>query len=81
MIEAVSCGGAVLVSELFRSDDKRKAVLFIPELISVCDSINIWDNSTDKPYRIFQKKPESIDYFDNPVWSKNAVIELTGISL
>ena len=59
----------------------EKAILFIPELISVCDSINIWDNSTDKPYRIFRKKPEHIDYFDNPIWSKDAVIELTEISL
>ena len=59
----------------------RKAIALIPELIPVCDSINIWDNSTDKPYRIFRKKPDSVDYFDNPVWNKRSVIELTGILL
>lgn len=59
----------------------RKAIALIPELIPVCDSINIWDNSTDKPYRIFRKKPDSVDYFDNPVWNKSSVSELTGILL
>ncbi len=54
----------------------NKALELIPELIQVCDSINIWDNSTDKPYRIFQKKPDQIKLFDNPVWSEEKIKEL-----
>ena len=56
----------------------EKAKVLIPELVSVCDSINIWDNSTEKPYRIYRKKPEATNYFDNPVWSKEQVEKLIG---
>ncbi len=59
----------------------KKATKLIPELITVCDSINIWDNSTNKPYRVFRKKPDAVNYFDNPIWDKSSVIELTGIQL
>ncbi len=66
-------------------DDKirsrfHKALAQIPELVSVCDSINIWDNSTDKPYRIFRKKPEKTDFFENPIWPVTDIEKLTGIS-
>lgn len=54
----------------------NKALGLIPELIKVCDSINIWDNSTDRPYRIFQKKLNQIKVFENPVWSKEKINNL-----
>ena len=54
----------------------NKALGLIPELIKVCDSINIWDNSTDRPYRIFQKKLNQIKVFENPVWSKTKINNL-----
>lgn len=53
-----------------------KALKLIPELVQICDSINIWDNSTDRPYRIFQKKLDQIRLFDNPVWSKEKIDKL-----
>ncbi|MCR5150451.1 MAG: hypothetical protein K6B52_04435 [Clostridiales bacterium] len=54
-----------------------KALSLIPELISVSDSINIWDNSTEKPYRIFRKKFENVLIFENPVWSGDKIEALT----
>ena len=54
----------------------NKALGLVPELIKVCDSINIWDNSTDRPYRIFQKKLNQVKVFENPVWSKEKVNNL-----
>lgn len=54
----------------------NKALGLIPELIKVCDSINIWDNSTDRPYRIFQKKLNQVKVFENPVWSKEQINNL-----
>lgn len=54
----------------------NKALGLLPELIKVCDSINIWDNSTDRPYRIFQKKLNQVKVFENPVWSKEQVNNL-----
>lgn len=54
----------------------NKALGLVPELIKVCDSINIWDNSTDRPYRIFQKKINQVKVFENPVWSKEKINNL-----
>lgn len=54
----------------------NKALELVPELIKVCDSINIWDNSTDRPYRIFQKKLNQVKVFENPVWSKEQINNL-----
>ncbi|MCR5782302.1 MAG: zeta toxin family protein [Clostridia bacterium] len=59
----------------------ERAKQLIPELVAVCDSINIWDNSTEQPCRIFRKKPDAIDYFENPVWSLSEVENLTGLIL
>ncbi len=49
----------------------------LPELIDVCDSINVWDNSTDRPYRIFQRKKDQITFYDNPVWTNQQIHDLT----
>lgn len=55
----------------------ERALCLIPELIDVCDSINIWDNSTETPYRLFRKKREICTFFKNPVWSKKDIHSLT----
>lgn len=57
-----------------------KALSLIPELVEVCDSLNIWDNSTEKPYRIFRKKKDKIDIFENPIWSNEDIKKLTKIT-
>ena len=49
----------------------------LPELIDVCDSINVWDNSTDRPYRIFQRKKDQITFYDNPIWTNQQIHDLT----
>lgn len=58
-----------------------KALSLIPELVEVCDSLNIWDNSTEKPYRIFRKKKDKIDIFENPIWSNEDIKKLTKITI
>lgn len=55
----------------------NRALELIPELIQVCDSINIWDNSTEKPYRIFRKKKSTVDYFNNPIWTIEKIKNIT----
>ena len=52
-------GGHGVPEEKIRSR-YAKALSLIPELVNVCDSLNVWDNSTEKPYRIFRKKKDCI---------------------
>lgn len=54
-----------------------KSLALLPEFVKVCDSVNIWDNSSDRAYRIFNKKINASTYFSNPVWSKEEVCKLT----
>lgn len=72
----VEDGGHAVPTEKIVARYKR-ALKLIPELIDVCDSINIWDNSTETPYRIFRKKKEKITFFENPVWDNNSIHSLT----
>lgn len=58
-----------------------KALSLIPELVEVCDSLNIWDNSTEKPYHIFRKKKDKIDIFENPIWTNEDIKKLTKITI
>lgn len=75
----VEDGGHPVPEDKIRSR-YTKALALVPELVTVCDSINIWDNSTKTPYRSFRKKPEQIDLFDNPVWSRADIEALTEIT-
>lgn len=59
----------------------KNALSLLPELVNICDSLNIWDNSTEIPYRIFRKKIDDIVYFTNPVWDKEKVEKLVGLAL
>lgn len=72
----VEDGGHGVPEEKIRSRYK-KALSLIPELIDVCDSLNIWDNSTETPYRIFRKKIDNIDIFKNPVWTIDEIKKMT----
>lgn len=80
VLSRVEDGGHSVPEEKIKARYSRAKQL-IPELVSVCDSINIWDNSTEQPYRIFRKKPDTADYFDNPVWSPADVENLTGVKI
>lgn len=55
----------------------NKSLALIPELVSVCDIINIWDNSEDSALRIFRKKKEQIDYFETKYWKVQDIKKLT----
>lgn len=57
----------------------EKALSLIPELVDVCDSLNIWDNSTETPYRIFRKKKDKFDIFKNPIWSNEEIEKLVNM--
>ena len=65
--------------EYINADEIKKAISLIPELVKVCDSLNIWDNSTETPYRIFRKKKDTIDIFKNPIWDEKDIKKLTDI--
>ena len=72
-------GGHGVPEEKIRSR-YAKALSLIPELVNVCDSLNVWDNSTEKPYRIFRKKKDCIDIFENPIWDMDEIEKLTRIN-
>ena len=55
----------------------NKSLALIPELVSVCDIINIWDNSEDFALRIFRKIKEQIDYFETKYWKVQDIKKLT----
>ena len=51
----------------------------VPELISICDVVHIYDNTGDKPERIFKKKREEFLFFETKCWNINAIEKLTGV--
>ena len=55
-----------------------KALDLIPELISVCDIVHIYDN-TKEPYRIFKKRKDVYYYWENNYWNKDKIQKLTGL--
>lgn len=56
----------------------HNAFSLIPELIQVCDVCHIYDNSLT-PFRIFKKRKTEYFFWENNLWSKNKIEELTGI--
>ncbi|MGN0728362.1 zeta toxin family protein [Treponema sp.] len=56
-----------------------KALKLLPELISVCDVVHIYDNSMEQAARIFKKRKDEYFYWANDLWSKDKIEELTGI--
>ena len=64
-------------------DDKirtryERCLKLIPELISVCDVIHIYDN-TQEPSRIFKRRKTKYFRWTNKYWNDKRIEELTGI--
>ena len=70
-------GGHDVPPEKVRSRYQR-ALTLIPELVSVCDVLHIYDN-TEKPYRIFKKRKDKYFFWENEYWPIGKTARLTGI--
>lgn len=57
-----------------------RALGLIPELVSICDILHIYDN-TQEPFRIFKKRKADFFYWTNKYWDRDAIENLTGIKL
>ena len=58
-----------------------RALALVHELVPVCDVCHIYDNSLEKPYRIFKKRKDQYWYCAEPhLWKKADIVALTGIS-
>ena len=56
-----------------------RALKLIPQLISVCDIMHIYDN-TEMPFRIFKKRKDRYFFWENKYWSREKISGLTGIA-
>ncbi len=56
----------------------QKALRLIPELISVCDILHIYDNTVE-PTRIFKKRKTKYFRWENVFWPEKEIEKLTGI--
>lgn len=54
----------------------HKSLSFLPRLCKVCDRLNIYDNSLDKPYRILKKRDDILSVFHSPVWERDEIVNL-----
>ena len=59
-------------------DRYQKALRLIPELISVCDILHIYDNTVE-PTRIFKKRKTKYFRWENVFWPEKEIEKLTGI--
>ena len=57
----------------------KRALRFIPELVSLCDVCHMYDNSGDSMFRIFKKRKTQFFCDPNRFWSLSAIEKLTGI--
>ncbi|MCM1286617.1 MAG: hypothetical protein NC227_10725, partial [Bacteroides sp.] len=53
----------------------QRALALIPKFIEVCDICSIYDNSLDKPFRIYKKHHGDIIQ-SNAVWSIDEIVQL-----
>lgn len=56
----------------------HRALGLIPEFVEVCDICHIYDN-TDKPFRIFKKRKETVFVWVNDYWDESKVKQLVGL--
>ncbi|MCH5260423.1 MAG: zeta toxin family protein [Lachnospiraceae bacterium] len=56
-----------------------KALILVKELVKLCDVCHIYDNSGNKPFRIFKKRKEQIYYDECSDWYLEDIRALTGI--
>lgn len=54
----------------------EKALLLIPDMISICDICHIYDNSVT-PFRIFKKRKTEFFIWANEYWTEKMIMELT----
>lgn len=53
-----------------------RALKLIPELIQTCDIVHIYDNSVT-PFRIFKKRKQEVFFWENDIWKKTDIENLT----
>jgi predicted ABC-type ATPase len=59
-------------------DRYRRALALLPQLISVCDKILVYDNS-DTPKLIYHKEKAFTQYYPNPLWPEDKLRTLLGL--
>ncbi len=57
-----------------------RALALVKNLIKVCDICHIYDNSADRPFRIFKKRKELMHYDECEDWYFGDICALTGVS-
>ena len=57
-----------------------RALALVKNLIKVCDICHIYDNSADRPFRIFKKRKELMYFDECDDWYFGDICALTGIS-
>ncbi len=57
-----------------------RALELIKELVKICDICHIYDNSGNKPFRIFKKRKEQIYYDECTDWLLEDIQTLTAIN-
>ena len=73
----VEAGGHDVPKEKIISRYDR-ALALVKELIKVCDICHIYDNSSNKPFRIFKKRKEELFYDECDDWYSEDIEALTG---
>jgi predicted ABC-type ATPase len=76
----VAEGGHDVPEDKIRSRYKKSLGL-LPELIKVCDVLHVYDNTTQKPVRIFKKRKTECFVYENELWDIKAIESLTGIKV
>ena len=56
-----------------------RALNLVKELVKVCDICHIYDNSEERPFRIFKKRKERSSYDECEDWYLEDIQALTGI--
>jgi predicted ABC-type ATPase len=61
-------------------DRYDRALELVKDLVNVCDICHIYDNSEEKPFRIFKKRKESFYYDECEDWYAEDIQALTGVT-
>ena len=54
-----------------------KALALVHAVVSICDICHIYDNSEDRPYRIYKKRKEESFFDECDDWAKEDIFLLT----
>lgn len=54
-----------------------KALLLVKDVVAVCDICHIYDNSEDRPYRIYKKRKEESFFDESDAWTQEDIFLLT----